>query len=149
MHRIDFLRTPQPPLICTHSFDTIVFSLVLDYLPTCDQRLSACLIAHQLLTCFGLLLIVEPDSSLRGNRQAAWRQALESIGFGLVSCVKATNLHCMAFRKLSLSNEMNVNDCTRIAQLLNIPQDDESLETERHSVDIDQKLFDELPFFVD
>ncbi|CAF0817707.1 unnamed protein product [Adineta ricciae] len=149
VHRIDFLRTPQPPLICTHSFDTIVFSLVLDYLPTCGQRLSACLIAHQLLTCFGLLLIVEPDSSLRGNRQAAWRQALESIGFGLVSCVKATNLHCMAFRKLSLSNEMNVNDCTRIAQLLNIPQDDESLETDRQSVDIDQKLFDELPFFVD
>lgn len=153
MHRIDFLRVPQPPLICAHSFDTIIFSLVLDYLPTCRQRLSACLITHQLLTCLGLLLIIEPDSSLRGNRQKAWRQALESIGFGLVSYVKVTNIHCMAFRKLIALPIMNEDESERISQLFNIPQDvtsdDESPDTEENPVAIDQDLFDELPFSCD
>ncbi|UJR14794.1 hypothetical protein I4U23_001782 [Adineta vaga] len=132
VHRIDFLRTPQPPLICTHSFDTILV-----------------LIAHQLLSCLGLLLIVEPDSSLRANRQISWRQALNSIGFGLVSYIKMANLHCMAFRKVLVPNETNENDYERIAQLLNIPQDDQPLEIEIKSIEVDQDLFNELPFSSD
>ncbi|CAF0818636.1 unnamed protein product [Adineta steineri] len=157
VHRIDILRGPQPPLISIHSFDTIIFSLVLDYLPTCHQRLSACRIAHELLTCLGLLLIVEPDSSLRGNRQKSWRQALEQIGFGLVSYVKVMNLHCMAFRKLITLPIMTENDLEQISQLFNIPQDtiidddddDESLNIEQKPIVIDQELFNELPFSFD
>lgn len=149
MHRIDFLRTPQPPLICTHSFDTIIFSLVLDYLPTCRQRLSACLIAHQLLSCLGLLLIVEPDSSLRGNRYPSWRQALESLGFGLVAYLKVINVHCLAFRKRVAPPAMTEDERERIAELLNIPQDNPPPEVERQLVEVDQDLFDELPLSFD
>lgn len=153
MHRIDILRGPQPPLISIHSFDVIIFSLVLDYLPTCRQRLSACLIAHELLTCLGLLLIVEPDSSLREKREMSWRQALDSIGFALVSYVKITNLHCMAFRKIILPPVMNEDEYERISQLFNIPQDtiidDESPKIEQKPVSIDKDLFNELPLSFD
>ncbi|CAF2716973.1 unnamed protein product [Rotaria sp. Silwood2] len=154
VYRIDFLRLPQPPLICIHSFDVIIFSLVLDYLPTCRQRLSACLIAHQLLTCLGLLLIVEPDSTLRENRQKSWRQALNSIGYSLVSYVKVTNLYCMAFRKLIEQITINEDEYEKISQLFNIPQDniridDESQKIEQKSILVDQDLFNELPYSFD
>jgi hypothetical protein len=134
----------------THSFNVIIFSLVLDYLPTCRQRLSACRIAHELLTCFGLLLIVEPDSSLRGNRQTRWRQALDSIGFALVSCVKVANLYCMAFRKIVTLFMINEEESERISQLFNIPQDtiiDD--EIDQKSIIVDQDLFNELPLCFD
>ncbi|CAF1434922.1 unnamed protein product [Rotaria magnacalcarata] len=153
VHRIDFLRVPQPPFICAHSFDAIIFSLVLDYLPTCHQRLSACLIAHELLTCLGLLLIVEPDSTLRENRQKLWRQALESIGFGLVSNIKVTNLYCMAFRKITQQVKLNEDEHERISQLFNIPQDimndNESSKSEQKLISVDEDLFGELPFSFD
>jgi hypothetical protein len=98
-------------------------------------------------------LIIEPDSSLRENRQKSWRQALESIGFGLVSYVKVANIHCMAFRKMIALPVMSEDECERISQLFNIPQDvisdDESPDIEEKTVAIDQDLFDELPFSCD
>jgi len=125
----------------------------LDYLPTCRQRLSACRIAHELLVCLGLLLIIEPDSSLRGNRVKSWRQALESIGFGLVSYTKVANLHCLAFRRMKSNCPMTENEFEQIAQLFNIPQDDMSdqsdEEIERKSTVIDRDLFNELPYSSD
>lgn len=138
-------------MISIHSFDVLIFSLVLDYLPTCRQRLSACLIAHELLTCLGLLLIIEPDSSLRSSREKSWREALQSIGFGLISYVKVTNLHCMAFRKLISLPTLNDNESERISQLFNIPQDvltdeESNEETEQQSLEIDRHLFTELPY---
>jgi hypothetical protein len=98
-------------------------------------------------------LIVEPDSSLRENRQKSWRQALDSIGFGLVSYVKVTNLHCMAFRKIISSPVINEDESERISQLFNIPQDniidDELPEIEQKPIVIDKDLFNELPFSFD
>lgn len=156
VHRFDILRAPQPPLISSHSFDALIFSLVLDYLPTCRQRLSACRIAHELLVCLGLLLIIEPDSSLRANREKSWRQALESIGFGLVSYTKVANLHCLAFRRIRSNCQTTDDEFERIAQLFNIPQDDlnddddDDEEIEQKSVVvIDQDLFNELPYSSD
>ena len=119
---------------------------MLDYLPTCRQRLSACLIAHDLLTCLGLLLIVEPDSSLRENRQSSWRQALQSIGFALVTSVKMINLHCLAFRKLTAPTSVNEDEYERIACLLHIPQDTVREDSsEQPSTAVDHDLFNELP----
>ncbi|CAF1355368.1 unnamed protein product [Rotaria sordida] len=156
VHRIDFLRLPQPPLISIHSFDAIIFSLVLDYLPTCRQRLSACLIAHQLLTCLGLLLIVEPDSILRENRQKSWRQALNSIGFSLISYIKVKNLYCMAFRKIVQQVIIiNEDEYEKISQLFNISQDNNIIDNnelqiiEQKLIQVDQDLFNELPFSFD
>lgn len=141
-------------MISNHSFDTLIFSLVLDYLPTCHQRLSACRIAHELLSCLGLLLIIEPDSSLRSHRERSWREALQSIGFGLISYVKVTNLHCMAFRKLISLPLLTEDESERISQLFNIPQDvltdeESNEETDQQSLEIDRHLFTELPYFDD
>ena len=133
-------------MISSHAFDAVIFCLMLDYLPTCRQRLSACLIGHDLLACLGLLLIVEPDSSLRENRQSSWRQALQSIGFALVTSVKMSNLHCLAFRKLTAAASVDEDEYERIARLLHIPQDTIRQESSvQPSTSVDHDLFNELP----
>lgn len=105
------------------------------------------------MTCLGLVLIVEPDSSLRENRQKSWRQALSSIGFALVSYVKVANLHCMAFRKITQSVMLKKDEHETISQLFNIPQDtmidDEVLKSEEKSIPVEKDLFDELPLSFD
>ena len=105
------------------------------------------------MTCCGLLLIVEADSFLRQNRQKSWRLALDSIGFALVSCVKVTNLYCMAFRKRTRTATINDDEYGKISQLFNIPQDtsidEESPKVERQAILVDQDLFNELPFSLD
>lgn len=134
-----------------NSFDSVVFCLMLDYLPTCQQRLHACRIAQKLLRCLGLLLIIEPDSSLKDGRQKCWRQALEKIGFGLVNYMKSLNIHCLAFRKLRMI-ENHEND-EEVCRLLKIPQDDivfedKSIDLESNHISADKTLFDELPHYV-
>lgn len=103
--------------------------------------------------CLGLLLIVEPDSTLRENRQKLWRQALEAIGFGLVSYVKVANIHCMAFRKVTQQVNLNENEQERISQLFNIPQDtmieEKAEDSNSEPIIVDQELFDELPLSFD
>ena len=79
---------------------------------------------------------------------------MESLGFSLLSYIKVTNLHCLAFRKLITSPVLNEEESERISQLLNIPQDaisddEESAELERKPVVIDEDLFTELPFSID
>jgi len=83
----------------------------------------------------------------------SWRQAIHSIGFALISYVKFTNLHCMAFRKIIMTPIMNENEYERISQLFNIPQDtiidDESSNIEQNPILVDQDLFNELPLSFD
>ena len=45
------------------SFEVVVFSLLLEYLPAAVQRWACCVKAHSLLVQHGLLLIVTPDSN--------------------------------------------------------------------------------------
>ena len=84
------------------SFDVVVFSLLLSYLPCTQQRLQCCINAHRVLRPHGLLLVVTPDSSHQ-NRHAgmmkSWKECIEAIGFHRWKYVKDTHLHCMAFRK--------------------------------------------------
>ncbi|CAF4973816.1 unnamed protein product, partial [Rotaria magnacalcarata] len=91
--------------------------------------------------------------TLRENRQKLWRQALESIGFGLVSNIKVTNLYCMAFRKITQQVKLNEDEHERISQLFNIPQDimndNESSKSEQKLISVDEDLFGELPFSFD
>lgn len=83
----------------------------------------------------------------------SWRQALDSIGFALISYVKVTNLHCMAFRKINMPPIINETESDRISQLFNIPQDtiidDEPSEIEQNPILVDQDLFNELPLSFD
>ena len=106
------------------SYDIAVFSLLLSYLPSTEQRLKCCINAHKALCLHGLLLIITPDSSHQ-NRHAgmmkAWKQCIESIGFHRWRYVKDTHLHCMAFRKTRVSVDYDVSLSTH--HLLYIPQD--------------------------
>jgi hypothetical protein len=79
----------------------------------------------------------------------SWRQAIHSIGFALISYVKLTNLHCMAFRKIIMTPIINEIEYDRISQLFNIPQDTESSNIEQKPILVDQDLFNELPFSFD
>lgn len=86
------------------SYQVVVFSLFLSYLPECRQRLRCCVRAHELLCVHGLLLVVTPDSSHQNRHVAmmrSWKTSIEAIGFHRYRYTKQTHLHCMAFRKTS------------------------------------------------
>ena len=113
--------------IKAESFDVVVFSLLLSYLPATEQRLKCCVNAHKVLCLHGLLLIITPDSSHQ-NRHAemmkSWKRCIESIGFHRWRYVKDTHLHCMAFRKTQVS--IDYVGCLAEHHLLSIPQDSHS-----------------------
>ncbi|CAH1980062.1 unnamed protein product [Acanthoscelides obtectus] len=84
------------------SFNIVIFSLYLEYLPTPKQRLDSCLKAYKLLKTEGLLVIISPDSNHVGANakiMKSWRTCLAKVGFSRVKYEKLTHLHCMAFRK--------------------------------------------------
>lgn len=106
------------------SFDVAIFSLLLSYLPSTQQRLKCCINAHKALCLHGLLLIITPDSSHQ-NRHAgmmkSWKLCIESLGFHRWKYIKDTHLHCIAFRKTQLNVDFEV--CLGSHYMLCIPQD--------------------------
>lgn len=89
----------------THSYDVIVFSLLLEYLPSTNQRLKCCLNAYNLLKYEGILIIITPDSNHVGSNAKvikSWRYVLAKHGFTRVKYEKLPYLHCMVFRKALL-----------------------------------------------
>ena len=109
-------------------FDTIVFSLLLSYLPTPKQRWDCCVKANELLRQNGLLMLIESDSAHQ-NRNAhqirAWKDALTGIGFVRYKYEKLAHLHCMAFRKVNDIKD-HVSDNSRLSdnsEMMFIPQD--------------------------
>lgn len=84
------------------SFDVIVFSLLLEYMPTSEQRLHCCRTAYQLLRPEGVLIIITPDSKHVGANAKlikTWRFALALMGFSRVRMEKLEHLTCMVFRR--------------------------------------------------
>ena len=113
----------------SESFDVVVLSLVLSYLPTRQQRWDCCVKAYRLLCDNGLLLLIESDSAHQhrnAHQIKAWKSALQSIGFIRYRYEKLTHLHCMAFRKMANLKSMSIDK----SELMFIPQDlhDESDE---------------------
>lgn len=108
-----------------HSFDVVVFCLLLSYFPHPEQRLKCCFNAHKILRLHGLLLVVTPDSSHQ-NKHAAmmkeWKAGIEGLGFCRWKYSKEEHLHCMAFRKVTNST----GDCGH--NNLSIPQDSHEAE---------------------
>lgn len=85
-----------------NSFDVVVFSLLLEYLPTSEQRLNCCQKAYQLLRSEGILIIITPDSKHCGANaklMKTWRYALALIGFNRIKYEKLEHITCMVFRK--------------------------------------------------
>lgn len=84
------------------SFDVIVFSLLLEYLPTSEQRIQCCEKAVQLLRPEGILLVITPDSKHVGANaklMKTWRYTLALMGLSRIKYEKLEHITCMAFRK--------------------------------------------------
>ncbi|XP_065066744.1 S-adenosylmethionine sensor upstream of mTORC1-like isoform X2 [Rhopilema esculentum] len=137
------------------SFDIVVLSLVLSYLPSPRQRWFSCIQANKLLHMHGLLCIIEPDSAHQ-NRNAhqirAWKDALAHLGFVRYRYEKLPHLHCMAFRKTK--EVFVVHEIPDKSDLMFIPQDfqdedqEETCSNENRNEDQDKEisnLFEALP----
>lgn len=114
VYKCDFLKVPistenvffnsrnELVFLPENYFHIVVFSLVLEYLPSSDQRLLSCKKAYNLLKPEGLLFIVTPDSKHVGANfkiMKTWRYLLAELGFSRIKYEKLAHIHCMAFRK--------------------------------------------------
>lgn len=111
-----------------NSFDAIVFSLFLEYLPCPKQRFSCCRNAYRLLRPGGIFLIVTPDSKhVNANVRfmKSWRYLLSKLGFMRIKYEKSRHLHCLAFRKC-----VSKGVAIRWAELQTFPKDDPLFATE-------------------
>lgn len=119
-------------------FDIVVFSLLLEYLPSPEQRLKCCMNAYDLLKSEGVLVIVTPDSNHVGSNSKifkSWQYVLAKHGFVRVKYEKLPYLHCMLFRKAKLkavaARWATVHEGKNFFKQIFIPQD----FTEAKSVD--------------
>ncbi|KAG5894718.1 hypothetical protein JTB14_006138 [Gonioctena quinquepunctata] len=112
------------------SFDIIVFSLFLEYLPCPVQRKNCCAKAYDLLNTEGILIIITPDSNHVGANAKiikSWQFVLAEIGFSRIKYEKLSHVHCMAFRK-SFSKELPqrwtvLHRKKQVYDQIHIPQD--------------------------
>lgn len=141
------------------SFDLVVFSLLLEYMPSSKQRVECCSRAYSLLNTEGILAIITPDSKHVGANAKIyknWRYTLALMGFSRIVYEKLPSLHCMIFRK-SINPELTkrwafLHKEPYMNEEINIPQDFHDLSTEDEESNIivnDESstidLFNELP----
>lgn len=147
----------------TQYFHTVLFSLLLEYLPSKEQRKEACRRAYEILEPAGLLIIITPDSNRTGANwklMADWRNTLAMMGFMRVYYDKLQHIHCMAFRKCYNPQTSKLwaqkNDKSYFTREIFIPQDfnkdgsDETCmnDTQECRIDPGEVLctFQEMPF---
>lgn len=85
-----------------NTYDAVVFSLLLEYMPASEQRICCCEKAYRLLKTEGILIIITPDSKHVGANaklMKTWRYALALMGFSRVKYEKLEHITCMVFRK--------------------------------------------------
>ncbi|XP_012226201.1 S-adenosylmethionine sensor upstream of mTORC1 [Linepithema humile] len=88
--------------LSANSFDAVVFSLLLEYLPCPKQRYVCCRNAYNVLKNSGILIIVSPDSKHVGANaklMKSWRYTLSKLGFMRIKYEKLRHIHCLVFRK--------------------------------------------------
>nr|SVE70125.1 EOG090X0FUY [Eubosmina coregoni] len=154
VYQCDFLKVPladktvmttstgkEVESLAHNQFHCVVFSFLLEYLPTAAQRWTCCVKGEQLLMEEGLLIIITPDSKAahaNAPMMRSWRCALSSIGLERVRYEKLQHAHCMAFRKTGAGHQSTV-DHNHLAQMIYIPQDfakdSEDEEEEFHHFD--------------
>lgn len=111
-------------------YHVVIFSLLLEYIPSPEKRLECCIKAYDLLDNEGILVIITPDSKHVGANakyMKSWRFALSLIGFSRIKYEKLPYIHCMTFRKCINDNfskrwaKMHEND--GFETNISIPQD--------------------------
>lgn len=108
--------------LSARSFDAVVFSLLLEYLPCPKQRYICCRNAYDMLKIGGLLIIVSPDSKHVGANarlMKSWRYTLSRLGFMRIKYEKLRHIHCLTFRKCACKDV-----ATRWCELQRFSQDD-------------------------
>ncbi|XP_053673612.1 S-adenosylmethionine sensor upstream of mTORC1 [Anopheles nili] len=123
-------------------YDAVVFSLLLEYLPSTDQRMRCCQKAYDLLKPEGILLIITPDSRHQGANAKLmknWRYTLGLIGYSRIKIEKLEHVTCMVFRK-SIYPAVGKRWCdihreAYMEPVLNIPQDFNELKMDHSSND--------------
>ncbi|XP_053691941.1 S-adenosylmethionine sensor upstream of mTORC1 [Sabethes cyaneus] len=111
-------------------YDAVVFSLLLEYLPSSEQRLLCCRKAYDVLKPEGILLIITPDSRHQGANAKLmknWRYTLGLVGFTRIKIEKLEHVTCMVFRK-AIFREVPERWCRihkeeYMKPVMNIPQD--------------------------
>lgn len=147
-------------------FDVVVFSLLLEYMPSPGQRLECARKAYEVLDNEGILLIITPDSKhvgINAKLRKNWRYTLALLGFNRIRFEKLEHVTCMVFRKAIHKQvtwrwaKMNKED--DFNEEINIPQDfnwdDEGLDDDERAADLRQytdlktrvDLMNELPNF--
>ncbi|XP_017483364.1 PREDICTED: probable methyltransferase BTM2 homolog [Rhagoletis zephyria] len=111
-------------------YDCVIFSLLLEYIPSPEKRMHCCRKAYDLLRPEGILIIITPDSQHVGKNAKLmknWRYTLGTLGFYRICFEKLPHITCMVFRK-----SVNPAVALRWAELhredymtttINIPQD--------------------------
>ncbi|XP_018562754.1 probable methyltransferase BMT2 homolog [Anoplophora glabripennis] len=119
-------------------FDIVVFSLLLEYLPSPKQRLLCCEKAYEILKNEGLLIVITPDSNHVGANakyMKSWRYVLAKIGFSRIKYEKLPHVHCMAFRKAIskavASRWAELHENEELFEEIYIPQDFNNSNKER------------------
>ncbi|XP_034653872.1 S-adenosylmethionine sensor upstream of mTORC1 [Drosophila subobscura] len=140
----DFLKvdvTPglTGPKVCEGSvkslpashYECVIFSLLLEYMPSAEQRLLCCRKAYDLLRPEGILVLITPDSQHVGKNahlMKNWRYSLAKLGLLRVRFEKLPHISCMVFRKaisLELSRHWaSIHREEGMCEAIKIPQDE-------------------------
>ncbi|XP_017070355.1 S-adenosylmethionine sensor upstream of mTORC1 [Drosophila eugracilis] len=112
-------------------YECVIFSLLLEYMPTAEQRLQCCRKAYDLLLPEGILVLITPDSQHVGKNahlMKNWRYSLARIGLLRVRFEKLPHISCMVFRK-AISRELSqhwasIHREEGMCEEIRIPQDD-------------------------
>lgn len=143
--------------LCELHYNLVIFCLLLEYLPSSDQRIKCVMKCLQVLQYGGLLVIITPDSchqNVNAKLMKNWRWTLATVGFQRIKIEKLENLTCMAFRK-SLDPSIPQRWAQRYKEpymsfMLEIPQDRKKKinadDHEHNIVEFDTDLMNELPF---
>ncbi|KAM7345330.1 S-adenosylmethionine sensor upstream of TORC1 [Cochliomyia hominivorax] len=116
-------------------YECVVFSLLLEYIPSSELRLECCRKAYDLLRFEGILIIITPDSQHVGKNAALmknWRYTLGTMGFTRIRFEKLPHITCMVFRKASDArvatrwSELHKEANMRVA--IDIPQDNKTFD---------------------
>ncbi|KAI9578888.1 hypothetical protein GQX74_014899 [Glossina fuscipes] len=104
-------------------YECVVFSLLLEYMPSSEQRINCCSKAYELLRPEGILIIITSDSDHVGRNAALmknWRYTLNCLGFMRIRFEKLPHITYLVYRASErwsiLHKESNVTFSLKIEQ---------------------------------